>query len=139
MLSNLLTATKSLIHSIWNQPQDGLDDRKTRECVEAIQDNADSSDPVRSPDPIAFVYVFALVLWGLVPEDVARRHKEVIYEVMGELAGIVEEEDGSSWKHSRKKCVGNMCLFFHYSDLADTKLRPKLTQLVHTWDPEWRD
>ena len=78
------------------------------------------------------------MLWGLVPADVVVRRRREIHKVMGELAGIVGEEDGSSWKYSRKKCVENMCIFFHYSALADTELRPKLTQLVHTWDPEWR-
>ena len=133
----LFRSTKSLIHSIWNQPQDETDDRNIKECVEVIWAKADLSDPVRSPDPIAFVYVFALVLWGLVPEDVARRHKEVIYEVMGELAGIVEEEDGSSWLYSRQRCLMYACLNFDSLALADPKLRAKLTQLVHTWEPEW--
>ena len=97
------------------------------------------SDPVRSPDPIAFIYVFAIGLYGLVPLDVVRRHKDEIYEVMGELAGIVEEEDGSSWPYSRKKCVEQTCSWHFYTlALVDTKLRPKLTKLVRNWDPEWR-
>ena len=137
-LSNLLVATQSLIHSIWNQPQDESDDRKIGECVEAIWANADSSDPVHSPDPIAFIYVFAIVLAGLVPRDVVWRRRDEIYEVMGELAGIAEAEDGSSWPNSRKGCLKAAYLQFDWSTLADTKLRPMLTTLVHTWDPEWR-
>ena len=117
--------------------QDELNDRKIRECVEAIRANADSSDPVSSPDPIAFVYVFAVVLAGLVPRDVVRRRKDEIYEVMDELAGIVVEEDASSWTDSRKKCVEWTCRHFYSLDLVDTKLKPKLTNLVRTWDPEW--
>ena len=70
-----------------------------------IRANADSSDPVRSPDPIAFIYVFATVLDDLVPRDVVRRRKDDIYKVMGELAGIIKEEDRSSWSTSRKECV----------------------------------
>ena len=135
---NLLTATKSLIHSIWDQPQDESDDRKIEECVEAIRANADDSDPVRSPDPIAFIYVFAIVLDVLVPEDVIRRCRGEIYEVMGELAEIVVEGDELSWAHSHKQCVEYMCLCLHFSRLADTKLRPKLEELVYTWNPEWR-
>ena len=73
-----------------------LDDRKIRECVKAIRDNADWSDPVRSRDLIAFINVFAVVLIGLVTKDVVRRRRAEIYEVMGELAGVVKEEDGSS-------------------------------------------
>ena len=129
---NLLTATQSLIHSIWNPPQDESDDRKIGECVKAIRANADESDPVRSPDPIAFIYALGSVLIDLVPGDVVRRRKDEIYEVMGELAGIVGEEDRSSWKHSRRECVEYMCLSFHYTDLADTKLIPQLTKLGRT-------
>ena len=72
------------------------------------------------------------------PEDVVRRRKDEIYEVMGELVGIIEEEDGSSWSYSRKGCLTSACLCFGGLALADTKLRPKLTKLVHTWLPEWR-
>ena len=135
---NVLTATKFLIHSIWDQPQYESDDRKIAECVNAIRDNADESDPVCSPDPIAFVYVFAIVLWALVPEDVVRAREGEIYEVMGELAEIVVEGDELSWAHSHKQCVEYMCLCLHFSRLVDTKLRPKLEELVYTWNPEWR-
>ena len=133
---NILTATKSLIHSIWNQPQDESDDRKIGECVEAIRANADESDPVRSPDPIAFIYVFARVLIGLVPLDVVRRRKDEIYEVMGELAGIVMEEDTSSWPCSRKECLEYACTHFLVTDLEDTKLIHELTKLVRTLDSQ---
>ena len=113
------------------------DDRKIGECVEAIRANADSSDPVRSPDPIAFVYVFAYVLYVLVPLNVVERRKDEIYEVMGELAGIVVEEDASSWTDSRKRCLKSACLHFNWSALADAELIPMLITLIHTWDPEW--
>ena len=71
------------------------------------------------------------------PEHVVERHNEEIYEVMGELAGIVVEEDGSSWPDSHKSCVKLACIHFDGSALADTRLRTKLTKLVHTWEPEW--
>ena len=132
---NLLTATQSLIHSIWNPPQDESDDRKIGECVKAIRANADSSDPVRSPDPIAFISVFAIVLDWLVPRDVVQGCKGEIYEVMGELAGIVVEEDGSSWPYPRTKCVEWVCRHFRSLDIEDRDLVPKLMKLVHTWDP----
>ena len=77
------------------------------------------------------------MLINLVPEDVVRRRKDEIYEVMGELAGIVVEKDGLSWTHSRKQCVEYTCFPLHFSRLADTKLRPKLENLVRTWNPEW--
>ena len=93
-----------------------------------IRANADESDPVRSLDPIAFVYVFAEVLRGLVPRDVVRRRKDDIYEVMGELAGIFGEEDASSWTNSRKNCLRDA-----YSlAFEDPNLDPKLERLVRT-------
>ena len=103
-----------------------------------IRANADSSDPVRSPDPIAFISVIAEVLIGPVHEDVVQRRKHEIYEVMGELAGIVVEEDGSSWTGSHKWCLESACLNLYFLSLVDTKLRPKLEELVYTWNPEWR-
>ena len=105
----------------------------------AIRANADSSDPVCSPDPIAFIYVFAEVLRGLVPWDVVRRHEDEIYEVMCELAGIFKEEDGSSWTYSRKECLEYACLRFRLTALADTKLIPELTKLVRTSKPRRDD
>ena len=54
------------------------DDRRIGECVEAILTNADRSDPVCSPDPIAFISVVAYVLWALVPRDVVLRRKDEI-------------------------------------------------------------
>ena len=134
---NLLTATKSLIHSIWNPPPDESDSTYIRACVKLIRANADESDPVCSPDPIAFIYVFAIVLIALVPLDAVRRCEDEIYEVMGELAGILGEENGSSWTYSRKQCVEYTCLHFNLSALVDPNLTYKLTQLVCTWDPEW--
>ena len=40
----------------------------------------------------------------LVPEEVAWRRGDEIYDLMAELAGIVVEEDGLSWSASRKTC-----------------------------------
>ena len=71
------------------------------------------------------------------PEDVVQGCKGEIYEVMGEFAGIVVEEDGSSWSHSRKRCVEMACRHFRRVDLEDHDLVPKLIELVHTWNPEW--
>ena len=77
------------------------------------------------------------MLRGLVPENVVRRRKDDIYEVMGELAGIVEEEDGSSWSYSRKTCVESACVCFRNLGLADSNLRPKLKRLGDTWNSQW--
>ena len=72
------------------------------------------------------------------PWHVVRRRKDEIYEVMGELAGIVVKEDQSSWRYSRKECVEWACIHFRRVDLEDRDLVPKLIELVHTWNPGWR-
>ena len=69
------------------------------------------------------------MLRGLVPEDVVRRREDEIYKVMGELAGIVEEEEGFSWPHSRRSCLTWARIHFASSALADEKLVPKLRKL----------
>ena len=67
---------KSLICSIWNRVQDWQGDKSIKGCVEVVQDNADQSDPILSRDPIAFISVFATVLFRLVPEDVVQRFED---------------------------------------------------------------
>ena len=132
-----MIATTSLVHYIWNQPQHELDDRKIGECVEEIRTNIDPPDPVHSPDAIGFIYIYDKVLSGLASENVIWKHKHEIYKVMGELAGIVVEEDGSFWPSSRKQCADWACLHFPDSHLADPKLSPMLRQLMQTWKSHW--
>ena len=98
-----------------------------------IRANADSSDPVFSPDPIAFIYVFARVLWGLVPEDVVRRREDEICGVIGKLAEIVTEVIGSSWSRSRQLCAE--CAYDDLQDLylTDGNLGSKLRIIGRTW------
>ena len=63
------------------------------------------------------------------PEDVVRRRKDEIYEVMDELAGIVVNFDGSSWSHSRSLCVWSMYDFIQRLDLQHGHLGSKLRAL----------
>ena len=115
--------------------QDRSDDKKIRECVKAIQANVDESDPVRSPDPIAFIYVLAEVLRGLVHKDVVQEHKDGIYEVTDELAGIIVEFDGLSWSQSRNQCVGRAYDFIEGLDLQRGHLGSKMRALGRTLPP----
>ena len=135
-MSNLLTATNFLIRSIWYQPQYESDVGRIREYViyKAIRVNADQSDPVRSPDPIAFMNVFARVLRCLVPLDVVLNHKDEIYEVMGELSRIIG--DGLSWSYSHKQCVEYTYSHFQRMALDDLNLGPKLRMPANTWSSE---
>ena len=68
------------------------------------------------------------------PFDIVQRRKGEIYEVMGELAGIVGEADGSSWPFSRKRCVEFTRIDFDDSVLSDPKLTPTLTKPVESWN-----
>ena len=102
-----------------------------------IRANAQSSDPVHSPDAIAFVYVFSIVLDHLVHKDVVKRCQDEIYVVMGELAGIVREENGSSWPNSRKECIEYACIHFREAGLEDPMLRPQLKELGNTWNSQY--
>ena len=96
---------KSLIPSIWNRVQDWQGHKRIKECVEVIQDHADQSDPILSRDPIAFISVFATVLFGLVPEEVVQRFEDEIYDVVCELVKIALGADGQLSINSRKSCV----------------------------------
>ena len=71
------------------------------------------------------------------PLGAVRRCKDDIYEVMSELAAIVEEEDGSSWSYSRKESLDYACMRFREVDLEDPDLRPKLKRLGDTWNSQY--
>ena len=77
-----------------------------------IRTNADESDPVRSPDPIAFISVFAAVLYGLVPKDVAQRFEDEICKVVCEFTKITKGADWQSLTGSHKRCVESISLSF---------------------------
>ena len=77
------------------------------------------------------------MLLGLVPEDVVRRRKDEVYKVMGELADIVGEEDGSSWSFSRKECVEWTCRYFWALGLEHPNLSLKLKRLGDTWNSSY--
>ena len=128
---NLLKATRSLIRSIWDQSRDSSDNGEIEidEHVKAIRANADGSDPVHSPDPIAFIYVFATVLQDLVPLNVVEKRKDDIYRVMDKLAEIITELDGSPWPYSRRKCVEHTYVALRNMSLMDENLGPKLRHL----------
>ena len=72
------------------------------------------------------------MLIGLVPRDVVRRRKDEIYEVMDELAGIVKEEDASSWPYSKKECADWASRQLGVLYIRSHDLVPKLRELAHT-------
>ena len=63
------------------------------------------------------------------PLDVVRRRKDEIYEVMGELAGIIVNFDGSSWPQSRSQCVWWTYHSIQILDLQHGHLGSKLRAL----------
>lgn len=133
-------ATKTLVHSLWNsgrqQPESGIEE--IGECVTAIRNKFEHSDPAVTPDPIAFIYVFAFVLERLTPEAMIRKHRESICEVMGEFAGICIDLDAPSWSYSHKECAEWTSIYLCWCDLEDEQnLCPKLRALIETWNPGW--
>ena len=132
-MSNLLTATKSLIRIIWKKVEDSdeSDESGISECVAAIQANADKADPLHSLDLLSFIYVFAFVFFGLVPKDIVERRKGEIHAVMGELAAIVPGPDGTEWSNSYGKCAEQTYSAFHWAHLEDRNLIPKLSALIY--------
>ena len=69
------------------------------------------------------------MLFGLVPLDVVWGRKGEIYEVMGELAGIIVNFDGSLWSLSRSQCVWLTYRFIQLMDLQHGHLGSKLRAL----------
>lgn len=129
-MSNLLAATKSLIHVIWNQPEE-FDENGISEYVETIRANADETDPIQSPDLISFIYVFAFVFFGLVPENVTEMRKGEIHAVMGELAAVVPGPNATPWLDFHGKCTQQAYFAFHWAQLEDQNLTPKLRALIY--------
>lgn len=130
-ISNLIAATRTLIHSLWKKPQPGSDIQKVVDCITQIQRDAGGSDSDIPLDPIALINVFARILYRLIPEAVVGRHQDGIYEVMGELADIISDQDESFWTYSYKQSVEFSC-----RNLADGKLRPKLKAIGQIWNSE---
>ena len=80
---------------------------------------ADDSDPVSSPDPIIYLYVFAEMLHGLLPSDIIEKSKGEIYGVMAELAEIIQIPHRLSYTH--RCCLTWTSLYFPDRDI---RLRP---------------
>ena len=118
-MSNLITAAKLLARSFWDHSRDIPVDRKIDKCIETIRNNADDSDPVSSPDPIIYLYVFAEMLHGLLPSDVVEKAKGDIYGVMAELAEIIQIPHRLSYTH--RCCLTWTSLYFPDRDV---RLRP---------------
>lgn len=133
---NLIAATRTLIHTLWNKPQPGSDIQRVLDCITQIQRDAGGSDSAIPLDPIALMDVFALVLWRLIPEAVSEKHQDGIYEVIGELADIISDQDESFWTYSYETCVEASCFYFRRQHLADRKLRPKLKAIGQIWNSE---
>ncbi|KAK7688638.1 hypothetical protein QCA50_008176 [Cerrena zonata] len=135
--NNLVAATRTLIHSLWNHPQPDSDIEKIVDCVTEIQRNTKGSDFEIPLDPVVLTYVFAIVLEGLTPEAVIRKHSRGIFKVMRELAELLTRVDGSAWTYSRRECVEWACVYLQRSKLSDEYLRPRLSDLIRTWNPDW--
>lgn len=132
-------ATRILIHSLWdpNLPQRESDIKQITDFVATIRNDAGYSDPIVTPDPIAFIYVFAKVLQEF--KTAVCHHRESVLEVMGELAEILTDLDASSWSHSRKECAEWACRHLYWCGFEDEQnLCRKLRSLIDTWEQSWK-
>ena len=100
--------------------------------MNAIRDN--ESDPVHSPDPIAFIYVFARVLGGLVPSGAVATRKGDIYGVMNELGKIVTHSNTKKQSHSRRECINWICALFSFLHLDNQNRNRALVTLINCSD-----
>ncbi|KAK7677465.1 hypothetical protein QCA50_019578 [Cerrena zonata] len=134
-VSNLVAATRAICHHLWNQSHVDSD-LDMDDILWPISQICSDSDPDIPNDPIAFISTFAQVLY-LTPRVVIQEHRDILVEVMGELANILTATDGSSWQTSRRKCVEQIhtCLFDLH--LMETPLIPKLGDLIRTWRPNF--
>ena len=131
---NVLTATRSIIRSVWGPLEGGPNNGGITSCIAIFRTSiADSSDPVALPDPVVFICVFAEVLFCLVPEASLWRQRGDIYVVMAELAAIMIESDGSSWPYPRRRCVQTTHSVLHAIGFAEKHLISKLEMLMHTF------
>ena len=109
-----------------------MGDEKIEIIIEAIQARVEESDPVRSPNILAFICVFAMVLRDVLPLDVVQRHRDGICEVMDEFAGIITEFDGSAWPVSHRECVRWAYRVFKSLELEHVHVSSKLRALGRT-------
>lgn len=126
---NLIAATTALIHSLWNQPQPESDIEDIHSCIIEIREDAAESDPVIMPDPIAFMYAFARVLYGLTPEAVVQKHQESLHGVMDKLMEIVDDSSISLHTRSQRDCVQALIDFFKSNRLGSTRFVSRLQRL----------
>ncbi|KAK7685881.1 hypothetical protein QCA50_011228 [Cerrena zonata] len=135
-ISNLVGATRAICHSLRNQSQTGSD-VDISGILWRINRTRSDSDLAIPIDPIALISTFAYVLYTLALPAVRQEHQEILVGVMGDLANIVTDTDGSSWSYSRKQCVIYTHSYFHEMDLVDEHLVSKLGNLICTWRPEF--
>ncbi|KAK7684421.1 hypothetical protein QCA50_012368 [Cerrena zonata] len=131
---NVVAATRTIIHFLWNRPHSESDVEKIIDCITTIRSEAGNPDSTLPLDPIALTYVFAIIIRSLSPASVVRNHRDDIFEVMSELAEIIDITDHSTWSYSRRRCVWRAWMCFQEGDSIDRVLVPKLCALCSGCD-----
>ncbi|KAK7689227.1 hypothetical protein QCA50_007918 [Cerrena zonata] len=134
-VSNLVAATRAICHHLWNQSHVDSD-LDMDDILWPISQICSDSDPDIPNDPIAFISTFAQVLY-LTPRVVIQEHRDILVEVMGELANILTATDGSSWQTPHQKYVEKIHRCLLDLHIMDTPLIPKLGDLIRTWRPHF--
>ncbi|KAK7677478.1 hypothetical protein QCA50_019591 [Cerrena zonata] len=134
--SNLVAATRTLCRHLWNQfPVDS--EINIENILYWINIAREDSDPDIPTNPIAFIFTFAQILYFLTPQGVRQEHREMIMGMMGELADVVVDVDGSSWSVARWYCAEQAFGHFFDMGLGDGRLIPKLGDVIRTWKPSF--
>lgn len=88
-------------------------------------------------DPIALISTLAEVLHSFTSRGARQEHRDILVEVMGELATILTVTNGSSWSRSHRACAERTHEYLIEIDLVDTRLIPKLGDVIRSWKPNF--
>ena len=102
-----------------------------------MRDDLDESDPIATPDIVAFIDVFATILHTLVPYSIRERYKADVLEVMDDLAVVLSGFDRSLLTYSRQRSIRSACIHFACIGLVQNDLVNGMISLVHDWDHDF--
>ena len=130
-------AARCVICCLWKDASIQTNDSETSAYIDGIRDDLDESDPIATPDIVAFIDVLATILHTLVPHSVRERHKADVLEVMDDLAVVLSGFDRSLLTYSRQRSLRSACIHFACIGLVQTHLVDSMISLVHGWDHDF--
>ncbi|KAK7677474.1 hypothetical protein QCA50_019587 [Cerrena zonata] len=132
-LSNLVAATKDICRRL----QDFDIDSEFFDLRDPVVDDIRSWIGDIPTDPIALISTLAEVLHSFTSRGARQEHRDILVEVMGELATVLTVTDGSPWSRSHRACAERTHEYLIEIDLVDTRLIPKLGDVIRSWKPNF--